>query len=490
MPRPIPPALSVTLTFLRTAQGWTQKELARALGMSVKALSFYERGRSVLTRGMLETMVRTLGLEPEAIDLVLSAIQQIRASMDPPGSPVGPTPGERRSIEQATADVAHVARSGLTRSFQAPRLRQARQEAQELWTYLKGRPAEDRRVLVEGAGEYRSWALCERLCAESEKAAATDVGRAVELGELAVRVADLLPGEESWRRPFQGYAWAHLGNARRVASDLPGAEEAFVWVRKLWQGGIPGVPGLLPEGRVLDLEASLRRGQRRFGEALKLHDQALAVTRPADQGYILLNQAFTLEQAGSYERSAETLRQAALRVEARREPRLWFALRFQLTVNLCHLGRYAETETLIPEVRRLATQLGNDLDLIRVLWLEGRVAAGLGKPEEAIVALSRVREEFIARGIAYDAALASLELAAYHLERGRAGEVKRLAKQMAPIFQAQGIHREALAALRLFCRAAEQQEVTVEMARRLIEYLHLARHDPKLQFKEAEDLSL
>ena len=44
--------------------------------------------------------------------------------------------------------------------------------------------------------------------------------------------------------------------------------------------GATADPGLLEEGRVLDLEASLRRAQGRFAETLKLHDRALAVTRP------------------------------------------------------------------------------------------------------------------------------------------------------------------------------------------------------------------
>ena len=168
----------------------------------------------------------------------------------------------------------------MTRAFQAPRIRRARQEAQELWASLKGRPIHDQRALVDGEEKYRSWALCERLCAESEKAAPADAGRAVELAGLALRIAGLVVAPEAWRSRLQGYAWAHLGNARRVAGDLPGSEEAFVRGRKLWESGAAATPGLLDEGQVLDLEASLRRAQGRFAETLKLHDRALAVTRP------------------------------------------------------------------------------------------------------------------------------------------------------------------------------------------------------------------
>ena len=34
---------------------------------------------------------------------------------------------------------------------------------------------------------------------------------------------------------------------------------------------------------------------------------------------------------------------------------------------------------MLPEVRALAERLGEELDLTRVFWLEGKVAAGLGR---------------------------------------------------------------------------------------------------------------
>jgi len=81
--------------------------------------------------------------------------------------------------------------------------------------------------------------------------------------------------------------------------------------------------------------------------------------------------------------------------------------------------------------------------------------------------------------------LVSLELAVLYLEDGRTTEVQLLARQMAPIFQAQGVHGEALAALKLFREAAEHEAVTVEFARRLVAYLHRAQHNPQLRFEDA-----
>jgi hypothetical protein len=134
----------------------------------------------------------------------------------------------------------------------------------------------------------------------------------------------------------------------------------------------------------------------------------------------------------------------------------------------------------------MAIQLGNGLDLVRLRGLEGVAAAGLGRTEEAIVALSQARSELVSRGIAYDAALLTMELAVLYLDEARHPEVKVLARQMAPIFQAQGVHREALAALKLFRDTVEKEEATAELARRLVAYLYRARYTPSLRFEWPE----
>ena len=77
----------------------------------------------------------------------------------------------------------------------------------------------------------------------------------------------------------------------------------------------------------------------------------------------------------------------------------------------------------------------------------------------------------------------TLELAVVHLQQKRTREVKALARQMAPIFKAQGVHQGALAALKLFCEAVETEAVTVEMARQFVEYLYRAQHQPELRFE-------
>jgi tetratricopeptide (TPR) repeat protein len=149
----------------------------------------------------------------------------------------------------------------------------------------------------------------------------------------------------------------------------------------------------------------------------------------------------------------------------------------------CFLDRYEEAERQLPRVEELAAALSTEVDGIRTLWLKGRTCAGLGRREEALAALEDVRQYFLAEQMAYDYALASLELATLHLEQGRTRRVKDLAEEMAWIFKGEKVHKEALAALTLFREAARMEKARAEWTRRMVKYLYRAQHNPRLRFE-------
>jgi tetratricopeptide (TPR) repeat protein len=342
--------------------------------------------------------------------------------------------------------------------------------------------------MVEEVGKesepYRSWGVCVLACEASVAAAADSAPQALELAELALAIAERVSGSDLWRARLQGYAWPIVGNARRVGNDLLAADQAFVTARSLWQAGAAADPGVLDASRILDLEASLRRDQRRWAEAFALLDQALEASPSAERsGRILLNKAFTHEQRGDCGEAIAALELAAPLIDAQREPRLLWVHRFNWAVVLCQLGRYAEAAPRVAEARELAVALRNELDLVRVLWVEGRLAAGLGRRDEAIAALRQAREDFADRELAADAALVTLNLAVLLLEEGRTGEVRQLAGETLPIFGSLGLGEEAIAALAVFWRAAEQETATAELGRRLLAFLERARYDPDLCFE-------
>ncbi len=331
---------------------------------------------------------------------------------------------------------------------------------------------------------YHQWAVAERLCHESERAAADSVEKAQELAALALRAAELADDDPVWLLRLKGYVWLFIANARRVGGDMPSTAEGFALARELWEAGAAADPGLLAEWRLPDGEASWRRPQGEFIRALELHAEALALAPPESIGRILLNKAYTLEQMGKPEQALATLAEAEPWIDGQREPRCLFGLRFNRAVCLCHLQKFPEAEALLGQIGEMALELGQELNRYRVLWLRGRIDAGLGREPEAEAAFQQVRQAFRGRNIAYDFAKATLELAVLYRGQGRLAEVKALAKQTLWIFEAQRVHQEAEKALRLFCDAAEAERLTVELARRILRYLERAQHNPRLHFEE------
>lgn len=494
-----PADLRLVVSFLRSLANWTQEELSRASGVDRGLISDYELGDKAPTRRTLERLASAVRLPFSHVEALLPMFRSARLAREGGSNAGGRAAGG--GILESIADGLDQAILGAVLPRIKPHLLelealvkaeeqvspvQARQQAAELWEALRGLSPKQRRAAVEAEPKYWTWALVERLCAEGVRAAADRADRAAELAKLALRVAEMVPGSEPWRARLQGYAWAFVANARRVQGDLPGAEEAFLQSDRLWEKGSLADPGALDAARPLDLRASLRRQQGRYREALELLDQALSISSTAEaQARILAKSAATWTRQGNDERAIGALRQAEALLAGDRNSRLSLVVRFDLTVTLWQLRRYAEAETLLPAVRELAMELGNELDLMRVLWLEGRVAAGLERREEALPALEQVRRYFTKEQIAYDAALASLEVAVLYLEAGRTGEVKTLAEEMLWIFKAQGVHQEALAALKLFYEAAQREEATVELARRVIADIVQARRSaPLLQTQE------
>jgi tetratricopeptide (TPR) repeat protein len=488
----VPPPMSLALTTLRTARGWTQRRLAAAAGSYGSVICELEAGRSRhLRRDALDRLAALMGYGAEEVDLaLLYAAGLLSGGGEDRSTPVDPPADEARRIGQTAAWVGLVEagrmRARLGRLVRARRAAAARAAAAERWEELRRHSPARRLQLVAARPDCQAWALAERLCDESERAAAESPPQAEALARLALRRAELAPGGARWRSCLLGYATAFLGNALRVAGDLPAAEAAFAAARRLWRAGGRAARGPLAEWRLPDLEASLRRDLRQFDAALALLRRALAAAPAAARGRILLKQASTLEQAGRFAAALAALDEAAPLVAASDDRRVQMGVQFNRLVNLCHLGRFGDAQAALPALRRLIPRKG--ADALRWRWLAARVAAGQGRREEARRAFARLRRQFSQRRLGYDVALVSLELAVLDLEAGRPAAVAALAEEMVWLFASRRVHREALAALRLFVEAARAGSATVELARRVLGFLEAARRDPRLRFEEAERL--
>lgn len=360
-------------------------------------------------------------------------------------------------------------------------------DAPELWQRLQPLPYDQQLRQVEEDGGLQTWALCRLLLRKSLDATLHRPELAVQLAFLAVKIA-LHLGEayhRDWVMDLRALAFAYLGNARRVVGELQSAADAFYDAHSYLRRSGTGNPRV--EAEILDLEASLLREERRFGAALELLERVIATYTGEDPevrdlhlaGQALVKKASTLEQTGDVGQAIAVLREAALLVVEERDPRLVLCLRHNLVCFLSAAGKSEEAAALLPEVKKLALRLGNDLDLVRLRWAEGRVAFGSGQRGPAEQAFKEVQREFLERDMGYDAALVSLDLAILYAQEGCIPELKQLALDILPVFSSREVHREAMAALLLFQHACEEERLTVELARQLASLLKRERpHRP------------
>ncbi len=480
--------LRVLVTLLRRLRGpWSQADMAALSEVSPGSISVYESGERTPSRAAVEKLAGAARVPPWLVDGLLLPMIEVAREIDLGSGPIetdadlevgrtdeeGGSPAARLGVALflATPALASGEESNTAEEIELQK------SSEDPWTLLPAAVQDAAPSSTSLQGDFER--LVERVCAESERAAARDAGRALELARLALCVAELAPGEPSWRAGLIGFVQAFVANALRAADDLLAADAALAAGWRLWRLADHADESILGEWRLLDREASLRRDQRRFEVALDLLDRALAVAPLGGRGRILLNKAFTLEQAGQSQRALAVLAEAAPLVDAAAEPRDRMGVRFNIVVNLVHLGRLREAEASLAELRRLVTELGNEVDATRLRWLASRIAAGLGRRQEALDGLVAVARDFRERGKPYDAALASLDLAVLYLDEGRTREVASLAGEMAWIFSRRDVHRETLAALQLFREAAERETLTVEVARRLRDDLERARNDPR-----------
>jgi tetratricopeptide (TPR) repeat protein len=369
----------------------------------------------------------------------------------------------QRVLEQTRGEIAH----------RESRLDRERREAAELWRELAAvTPAE---------------ALFELLLQTARRTIFEDSRQAEEELRLAQAIAGRLdpqrygPGSVA---AAQARALAYVGNVLRIRSDFRGADRAFQeaesHLSRSWLDP-------LDEALLLELKASLRRAQGRFEEALEMLDGAIAlyqeVNEPHFQGRSLITKALVLQYAHSTEAAADCFRSGLFLIPPD-EPRLVGVAHYGLIHCLNDSGRCAEAKALIEEARPVWQTMGRRLDLLRLRWLEGKVTLGLGRLDEAEQAFLEVRAEFEGEGIAYDAALVSLDLAALYARAGKTAETKRLAAEMLPIFRSRDVHREALAALIVFQRAAEMEQLTLSLVDEIAEFLRSAQGDPELRFRD------
>ena len=372
---------------------------------------------------------------------------------------------------------------------QIPRIERDQQRAlQDLEDLLALSPEERIQRVERARSRFRSAELVRLLIEESRKRVQEDPEEAGRLASLARRIVHCNP------RMARSYdlialATAHLANACRAGNDRRQAEEHFGHARYVINHH--GVADLEILARVDKLEGSLRLDQRQFGKAEELLVRAttlyLVSGEKVEAARTLITLGLMYFYRGDIAPAVEATIRALKEFRAEDDSRLYLCARYNLARYLTEDGQYREAAEMLALDEGLYREFPEAWTQLRLSWLQGKIAAGLGRSEEAERIFLQVRDGFLAQGIGYDAAMVSIEdLALLYVREGRTADVKRLAEEIFPIFQAQDVHREAVAALMLFQEAARQELLTVRSVREYAKYLQEARTDPSLRFGQAQ----
>jgi len=350
-------------------------------------------------------------------------------------------------------------------------------EAPELWARIADLPFEEQEKQIEEDARFQSWGLCQLVLRKSLEAGFEEPPTAVSLANLAVKISHRLGDvyHPEWVEDIRARAAAQLGNARRVLGELRSADDAFRSAEVHLENGT-GDPRLQAEIR--HLQSSLRRAQRRLGEALTLAEASLALYQVAEDAHgiaiAVLKKAKILEEMGNLKRAVDLLTKRAKDIAAAGDRRLFGYARFNLLGCLTLAKRYAEAAKLLPEVQEIFLQAPS-VDGLRLRWTEGNIALGLSRIDEADSAFREVQAAFLERGMAYDAALVSLDLSLVYLRQRKLADLKKLSSELVLLFESRDVYREALGALYLFQKACEEERLTEQAINRLAERLRRDR---------------
>jgi tetratricopeptide (TPR) repeat protein len=364
-------------------------------------------------------------------------------------------------------------------------LKRQHRQAEKDFRELLALPQEERLGKIgQARRRFKGSHLVHLLLNQAEQEFTRDPEEAKNLAHVAHKVVLHSPAESS-AVETEALVYAFLGNAYRAAGDRRQADGYFINARKFVRHNIVTEPAAL--ARIDELEGSLRKDQRRFGEAEEMLSRALVLFgmsggRPGEMGRVLVNLGDLYFVQGKTVTAIEMTRFALQLLSPNSHARLYTMARYNLALQLTENGQPEEAAGILESDADLFAQMREPWAQLRLLCIRGKIAAMRGDLPGARSLFEEARSGFIQEGIAFDAAIVSVELALVHLRTGDLPAVRALAEEIVLAFQAQDVHREVMAALLLFQQAARQEALTIDLAEDLASYLKRARENPELRF--------
>jgi tetratricopeptide (TPR) repeat protein len=230
---------------------------------------------------------------------------------------------------------------------------------------------------------FRGTLLASLLLEESKKQMAGDPQRADELAETAEVVLSRTR-ESPGVADLSARAAAYRANVYRLRGNPREARKHFDFARYIIRNR--GVTDPLVYAEVDSCEAVLDMEQSRFGRAEELLTRAIALYSLGgareQAAHPLVTLGLMYYHQGDSAKAVEFTQAAVDAISPERDRRLYLSARYNLSLYLCEAGYYhAAAETLLTD-RDLYAQFQDPYTQLRLVWLEGKIAAGFEKFEE------------------------------------------------------------------------------------------------------------
>jgi len=334
-----------------------------------------------------------------------------------------------------------------------------KETARQLYAELLDQEAVQGLTQVHSTRRYASLALCELLLQIARDLSVAAPDRARRATELAVRVAEQLDLELYGAPVVQdvrAIAWAYLADTGRVNADLRLSHNALETAELLLEQGT-GDP--LAEAELLGIKASLSAYGGRFDEAVHLLNRVVSIYRRLGDRHLLgrtyLKKGTVLGNAGEVAAALRLIRCGMDLIDPVREPHLMVCATHNYIWFLKESGHSGQADACLDGARRLYQRAGDRHDLVRLRWLEGKIAE---RPRDAETAFLAARDGLAREGLAYEAALAAMDLAVLYTTEGRAADMRRQTDQMLPLFRSEDMYRETMVALLSFQEGQARRE--------------------------------
>jgi tetratricopeptide (TPR) repeat protein len=358
--------------------------------------------------------------------------------------------------------------------------RRRRGEAGRLVAELRTLPPKQRRKIAEQE-RFEREDVQELLLLESEAVLEDDPQEAVSLGRLADSLARRLAWDDSTQGAVaRARAQVLTAGAYRLAGDFSRADTLLrLAIPYLMDASVRGAYcrtlALLrwEEGNIEEAIALFQRGTEILGEEELAEEAALCVV---PLGLLYLEQ-------GATGRALELLLpMKLLDPSARRGLAVRAAL--GLALALAELQMPADARVALQGAYRLYDQIRQPLDQVRLYWIESRVLARLGEPEQALILVEQVLAKLLAEKLVPEAALAAVEMMGLLASLGRTGEIPdRLAVPRDLCARDWGLRRATSTLNRLAAAAAAGDQALPQRAQR---YTYALRQTLRLGYHRVE----